>query len=162
MLFKKTWVKHFVLLSLLVCCGVGAEEAAAIPARTDFLAALGHLAADILPIVSVALVMIGGWALNKLAKKLHLDGIINTQSIIDDAVQKGIGYAEKWADKQQNTPTGNQKLDTALKFTDEILKNASVKSYAKDHLEKLTEHFLQQQDATSEIVAAANPSPPTL
>ncbi len=142
---------RYVALSLFLISGfaLGAEVVATVePVKSpDWIIFAGHIAADILPVVGVIVASLVGILVKKLTAKYHLDGVINTQAIVDDAVKKGISYAEVWAEKQSGTPTGNEKMNTALAFIDQALKSQAVQTYERDHIQKLAEHFLTQQDA---------------
>jgi hypothetical protein len=149
----KRFFSFLPLFAILLCAGVLSAEAAAAtsePASSDWITAAAVLCARILPIIAVPLILIATWAAGKLAVKLHLDGIINTHAIIESAVQKGVDYAEQWAQKQAAAPIGSDKMKVAVNFADQILQNAAVKTYATEHLEKIAEGIVGQRNAAAE------------
>lgn len=101
----------------------------------------------------LALVLLGfhkAWT--ALTTKFHLENLNAFESLAEDAVIKGIHWAESQAEQKaldsngKVKPTGDQKFDMAMGYITQILGDPFVKQYGLDKLEKLIESVLAQND----------------
>jgi len=148
----------FALAGLCLADGTVAIPTAT-TAKTDWLTVISRVFIDLLPIIGTALAGLATWAVQKLVAKLHMDNIAGLQEIVDDAVNKGIHYAEQWAAQQASKPVGSEKMQQCLQFAEMILGNKVVQQYGRDALKKLVDSLLHQQEGDAGPVPVTTITP---
>lgn len=101
---------------------------------------LQHLFPVIASLLCIVLFPLVRLVLKKIDAKfdLNLSTLANDQT--NALLKKGIAFAEEWARNKvkidpTKVPSGAEKMDKAIKFVEDELKNLGVVDFAKDRLE---------------------------
>lgn len=124
----------------------------------DFTTLAGHLAHVLLPLFAGAFLALATYVVHKLAQQFHIDQIAGTNELIDNAIRKGIDYADSWAARQALRPVGDAKMAVALNLIEDILGDPVFRTYGADHIQRLVESYLQrdQMSAPPQTVTQSN------
>ena len=143
----KTLQCLFITVLISTGAAFGADVAPEVASNgIDYSVVAAKVLTIALPIISIPLALMLALLYRKYAKKLHLDGIINENIIIDFAVKNGIGRAEQWAATQSAKPSGSEKLDKALALTKTIVESTPIQPRSKEFLIELIEAKLGTDD----------------
>lgn len=100
-------------------------------------------------ILTPTLMLLGGWLAVKLSRKFGLEGKLAAESLGNQAVRKGIAYAERWAKKSLADYDGNKgptKLTKAIEYIAVLEGSLKLSDKLRDAISKRIHSELGQDD----------------
>jgi hypothetical protein len=109
--------------------------------------AIGEIAQIVIDIVGPILIMLVSWAVWKLAGKFGLEKNVKADELLRRYVQEGIDWADSWAKKQTEKPTGEAKYAEAVKYIVKMVGESEMPNIAEAKLKELVEAYLEKKNA---------------
>jgi len=116
------------------------EEVAEKTSKLDgWMPMIGQLSSLLITILTPVLLILGVWLAKCLAGKLKVDLTAAQQTVVTGIVKKGVNWADAWAVKQDEKPSGEAKMQVAVKFILDQLKDSDLPAVAEGKLKEWVE-----------------------
>ena len=89
----------------------------------------------LIEVLTPALLVLASWATWKLAARFGIEKNVATDAVLRSYIKEAINWADAWAAKQSEKPTGEQKMAEAVRYVLSLIDKYNLPKMAKEYLE---------------------------
>lgn len=123
--------------------------AEAVEQSNPWMPVIGEIAKLVIEIVGPVVVLLVSAVLWKILGKLGIEKNASIDNLIRTYVKQGINYADSWAEKQAQKPTGDQKMAVAIQHVTKLIGDSKLPEVAEHKLTTLIESQLSYDKKTN-------------
>lgn len=140
--------KIIVIALMIMMASMGIAADAIAPATNPWTPVVGDFLQMLIQILSPILVALASYAAWAIAKKFGVDKEDAINKMLQKFVEEGIHWADAWAKKQSEKPTGDAKKAEAVRYILDLVKGSSIPGLAEDKLKERIEAILEAKKKT--------------
>jgi len=133
---------RITLFIFLISGSCAAAEQAATSVLDPWMPAIGEAVLLLIKIVGPVIAVLVSALLWRILSKLGIDRNASIDALIRTYVKQGINYAEGWASKQVDNPSGEHKKSEAIKYILSLIRESKLPNIAEEKISKMIESQL--------------------